>query len=305
MTTDNASVVDLLVPAYAPASTLARLVESVEVQTDRAWRLTIIDDAYPDPDLPTWGTTLTDERIRYRRNARNLGLSANFAHCLSYVTQDLVTVMGSDDLLMPDYVETVRGAHCRHPAVAMIQPGVQVVDDDDRPSSGPVDLAKRYVYAPRARAESVLYGEELAVSLLRGNWLYFPSLCWRADRLLTVGFSTELHTLLDLSTELALVESGDALVRCPTVCFRYRRHRGSVSSWRATDGSRFVEERAFFLAAAERMGALGWRRAERAARRHFSSRMHALLLVPGVLRAAGPRDARVLLRHALGPAAPS
>ena len=44
---------------------------------------------------------------------------------------------------------------------------------------GLADRVKRHVYAPRGPGETVLYGEPLATSLLRGNWLYFPSLAWR------------------------------------------------------------------------------------------------------------------------------
>lgn len=294
--------VDILVPAYGPALALAELVESVLAQSDPAWRLTIIDDAYPDEALPGWAAGLCDARIKYVRNSANLGLTRNFAHSLSFVSQELVTLLGSDDLLLPAYVETVRAAHARHPRAAMIQPGVEVIDEEGRQHAGLADLAKKYLYAPRSTGETVLGGEPLAASLLRGNWLYFPSLCWRADLLTEVGFSSDLHTVLDLATELAMVEAGETLVATPTVCFRYRRHRSSVSSWRAADGSRFLEERAFFRSTAARMRARGWRRAERAARRHLSSRLNALSLVPAALRGGSLRGARLLLRHALGSA---
>ena len=31
-------------------------------------------------------------------------------------------------------------------------------------------------------------GEELAASVLRGNWLYFPSIAWRGEALRKVNF---------------------------------------------------------------------------------------------------------------------
>jgi len=37
---------------------------------------------------------------------------------------------------------------------------------------------KRRVYAPRVHGAKLFGGEELAVSLLRGNWMYFPAICW-------------------------------------------------------------------------------------------------------------------------------
>lgn len=298
------TTVDLLVPAYGPASLLEDLVRSVRAQSDPRWRLVIVDDAYPDDDLRAWARGLDDERISYLRNPVNLGLSANFNRCLAEARGDLVTLVGSDDLLMPDYVGVVRAAHRRHPEAAMIQPGVAVVDDRGQPARSVVDLAKQYLYAPARGREALLSGETLAASLLRGNWLYFPSLCWRRDALVGVGFRDDLHTVLDLATELELVRAGHSLVVDPTVCFCYRRHGGSVSSWRARDGSRFDEEKVFFAAEARRMHERGWTRAARVARWHLSSRLNALSLVPGAMRAGdGGVGGRTLLRHALSPGA--
>jgi glycosyltransferase involved in cell wall biosynthesis len=295
------TTVDLLVPAYGPVRMLAELVDSVRAQSDPHWRLVIVDDAYPDDDLASWARALDDERIVYLRNPENLGLSRNFNRCLAEARGELVTLVGSDDVLLPEYVAVVRAAHGRHPEAAMIQPGVSVVDDDGEPARTLVDLAKKYVYAPARDREVVLSGERLAASLLRGNWLYFPSLCWRREALVGVGFQEHLHTVLDLATELELVRADHALVVDPTVCFRYRRHRGSVSSWRARDGSRFDEEKAFFAAEARRMRERGWARAARVARWHLSSRLNALCLVPGAARARDGAARGALLRHALLP----
>ncbi|MGH3919303.1 MAG: glycosyltransferase family 2 protein, partial [Pseudonocardiaceae bacterium] len=90
----------------------------------------------------------------------------------------------------------------------------------------------------------------------------------------------------------------------PEVCFCYRRHRASDSSWRALDGSRFVEERSFFLDEAARMQSCGWHRAARIARRHTSSRLNALTLLPSAVRQRHRSGMRVLARHAFGPALP-
>jgi hypothetical protein len=82
--------------------------------------------------------------------------------------------------------------------------------------------------------------------------------------------------------------------------FEYRRHASSVSSWRAAEGSRFVEEQLFFTALARELQERGWRAAERAARLHVSSRIHALTRIPRALAARQSTSVRLLLRHALG-----
>jgi hypothetical protein len=138
------------------------------------------------------------------------------------------------------------------------------------------------------------------VSLLRGNWLYFPSICWRSEPLRRAGFREGLDVVQDLALVLDLVLDGESLLIEPITCFRYRRHDASVSSAHAADGRRFAEERAFFVESADRMAARGWPRAARAARRHLSSRLNALSRLPAAARHGGLGGVRTLARHAFG-----
>ncbi len=238
-----------------------------------------------------------DSRARYVRNAVNLGANRNFQRCLDLAEAGHVTILGGDDLLMPNYVGTVLTALEAEPDAAIIQPGVRVIDAEGRASYNVVDSVKALL-AGRDRARRVLRGERLATSLLHGDWLYFPALCWRTESARRVGFPPDLDTIMDLALILGVVADGGSLVIDSTPAFCYRRHAASESSWRATVGSRFLEEHEFFLATALRLEQQGWPRAARAARWHLTSRLHALLLLP---RAIARREASVvaaLLRHA-------
>lgn len=146
----------------------------------------------------------------------------------------------------------------------------------------------------------MLSGETLAVSLLRANWTYFPSLAWRSDGIKAIGFREGLHVTQDLALLLDTVRGGGQLVLDPVLSFLYRRHLGSDSSIKALDGRRFAEERALFAAEAEAFTELGWNRAARAARGHLTSRLNALSLLPGSFGKAGPSAARTLARHVVG-----
>ncbi len=297
------STVDIMLPYYGPVHLMQATVRSVLGQQDPDWRLTVVDDGYPEP-TPEWFAALGDERIRYLRNEQNLGANRNFQRCVELVEHDVVVIMGADDLMFPDYVSTVRAAFAQFPGTAIVQPGVQVIDEHGAPARRLVDTAKRVLYSPRLSARRELGGEELAASLLRGNWLYFPSLAWRAAAVREVGFREGLDVVQDLALVLDLVERGERLVVDPAVCFSYRRHRASDSSWRALDGSRFVEERSFFLDEAARMESRGWHRAARIAHRHISSRLNALTLLPTAVRKRHRSGMRTLARHAFGPALP-
>lgn len=289
--------VDVMLPHYGRVDLMQATVQSVLDQDDANWWLTVVDDS-ADADVAAWCASLGDTRIRYVCNERNLGVNRNFQKCVSLVTRDLAVIIGSDDLMLPNYVRTVRAAHAAHPDAAVVQPGVDVVDEHGEPARTLVDLSKRWIYAPRVSRRTLLAGEGLAASLLRGNWLYFPALCWRADLLTRTGFRDGFSVVQDLALMLDLIEAGESLLVEPTPCFRYRRHSGSVSSGRALTGSRFDEERAFFTEVADRLDARGWSRASRAARRHLSSRINALMLIPTAVRAGRSDGARALARHA-------
>jgi glycosyltransferase involved in cell wall biosynthesis len=288
---------DILVPYWGDPDLMRETVESVFAQDRDEWRLLVVDDAYPDPQITEWLTGLDDPRVTVVRHDENVGITANYRECLARATQDHLVFLGCDDVLLPDYVGVVLDAFAAVPEAAMVQPGVRVVDETGTPPAGLADTVKQRVLRPRGHERTVLAGEDLATSLLHGNWLYWPSIAFRRKAVQEVGFRVELPIIQDFALELDLVARGGSLVVDPTVCFLYRRHARSASSTTLVDGTRFVDERTFYAMAVQQMQRLGWRRAERAARARLTSRAHALSLLP---RAAADRRwdaAASLLRH--------
>jgi glycosyltransferase involved in cell wall biosynthesis len=287
----------LLVPYWGDPALLDQTLASVLAQTDDRWRVTVIDDAYHDPTAQRTWAAHPDERVTYLRNEVNLGVAGNFEKARRLASGTLVSFLGSDDLLHPSYVAEAWRVHEAHPDADVIQLGVEVVDELGRPADGLTERIKRGLM-PRGEGPHVLEGEELATSLLRGNWLYWPSLVFTADALRDVRFRPDLPTILDLALVLDLVTGGARLVVDPVVCFSYRRHAQSASSLGLQAGDRFEEDRRFFAEAAGRMSERGWNRAARAARRRWISRLHAVSLSPEALRHRSGRQLRAIGRHA-------
>ena len=295
--------VDVLLPFYGDVAMMKQAVESILGQTSPDWTLTVIDDGYPDDSVPGYFGVLAarDPRVTYLRNEQNLGANGNYRKALTFVRHELAVVMGADDVMLRNYVETVVAAHEQFPSAQIIQPGVEVIDEHNQPSMGLVDRMKR-VYSPRVGSSAgrrLLSGEPLAISLIRGNWLYFPSICWKSDTLVAMGFREGLDVMQDLGLALDLIKAGGGLVVDSSVCFQYRRHRESDSSWRALDGTRFIEEREFFTQMADELEAVGWRRAARTARLHLSSRLNAATLLPRAWRTQQHQGVRNLREHVL------
>ncbi|MEV7176302.1 glycosyltransferase family 2 protein [Kitasatospora sp. NPDC093679] len=289
---------EILLPYYGDVALMQDAVRSVLAQDGDDWRLTVVDDGR-EPDVPGWFESLGDDRVRYFRNDENLGVTGNFNRCVELAEYEYLTLMGCDDLMHPNYLRVVREAVERFPAATMVQPGVRVIGSDGEPFDTLVDRTKRKLYAPKGAGRELLAGEELAVSLLRGNWLYFPSICWRTESIRKFGFRADLGVIQDLALVIDLLVDGASLAVASEECFSYRRHAESESSAKAYTGARFGEAKRFFVETADRLGAHGWAQAARVSRLHLSSRLHALTLLPGAAKHAGRPGVNAMLRHAV------
>lgn len=296
--------IDVMFPYYGDVAMMKAAVASVQAQTYRDFRLVIVDDGYPDPELPAWFAALTagDERVEYHRNETNLGANGNYRKCVQLVTAPFCVIMGADDVMLPNYLQTVADAFAADD-VDIVQPGVEVIDENGAVYEPLGDRVKTVV---RTRAvgratRAVIGGEPLAASLISANWLYFPSVAWRSERVKHHNFRQAYDVVQDLALALDIIMAGGTMLVTDTVCFQYRRHRESDSSVRALDGRRFAEERAFFDECARDFTRLGWTGAARAARVHFSSRLHAVALAPEVVKRRMWPGLGKLARHAVRP----
>ncbi len=294
----EAVTIEIVMPYWGDVDLFKTAVESVRAQSDPDWRLTIIDDAYPSTEPEQWVRRLADARIHYLRNERNVGVNANFQRAIELASEDRLTIFGCDDVLLPEYVARVRGLAAEHDA-DIIQPGTKVIDEHGVEYLPLADRVKSWI-RPRFHGSLELSGEPLAKSLSRGDWMYFPALSWKTERLKQLGFRANYLVVLDLALALDLAMSGGSLVVDDQVVFGYRRHQASVSSWRAVEGSRFTEEREYLLGVAEQFDQLGWHAAAREARLRLTSRLNAVVALPKALASGQWAAVRSLGRHAFG-----
>jgi glycosyltransferase involved in cell wall biosynthesis len=289
-----------MVPAYGDGPLLRAAIRSVLDQDDPRWRLTVVDDgaSMEHGELAAWLAGLGDGRVRYLANEQRLGINRNFQRCADEARADLVVLLGADDRLLPHFVGLARELAAAHPDAALLHTGAVVIDGNGAVATPLADRVKRATM-PRIDGSRTMGGEELAASLLRGNWMYFPSTVFRREWLQKHGFRPGYDIVQDLDLYLRILFDGGTAVLSGRPGIEYRRHAASLSSAGAGDGTRFAEEKAFFAETAAVADAAGWHRAARAARRHWTSRLHALATVPALLRAGHRRSAHAMLRMAL------
>lgn len=291
--------IDVLLPYYGNVEHLKTATESVLAQDYPYLRLVVLNDAYPDPEPARWFDCLTDSRVAYHQNEKNLGANRNYQKALDMAQAPVFVMMGADDVMLPSYLRTIIKALEEYPQAAVVQPGVEVIDGEGVRIRTLTDTMKR-VMAPKPWPAALeIGGEDMAASLLHAGWHYFPSLAWRTDAVRRFGFRPEYDVVQDLALLVDIAAAGGSMMVLHKVVFQYRRHSESDSSLRAADGRRFAEERRFYRHEAMRFRALGWRKAALAADLHWTSRLHALSLLLSSTPCLTAEQAAVLGRHIL------
>lgn len=289
---------EIFVPFWGEPDLLYKTVESVLGQSDPDWRMVIIDDCYPDDSVPAYFAGLDDARIQYTRNATNLGITENYREAIRRATSDFVTILGCDDLMHPNYLDVVTRTIQAHPLVDVVQPGVVVIDEHGTPVRPLVDRVKQRLLAPRAADRTtVLSAQDMATSLIRGDWLYWPSLTFRTETLKRIDFRDGLPIIQDLALLMDIAFDGGSLAYTPEIAFSYRRHGSSASQKTILNGQRFHDERTYYRMARGLARAKGWNRTAAVAAVRLMSRLHAVTELPHVLRNGNSAAVKSAVAH--------
>jgi hypothetical protein len=126
-------LVKVIVPCYGYAHLLEGCVRSVLDQDRVDVRVLIVDDLSPD-DTPAVGQRLAseDERVTYRRNARNLGLIGTANEGLEWAQDsDYVILISADDRLTPGAIGRAVAVMEEHPEVGFAYGHAQYFEDDE------------------------------------------------------------------------------------------------------------------------------------------------------------------------------
>ena len=97
-------LVSVCIPTYKGAAFLPAAIDSVLHQTYPHFEIWVVDDNSPD-DTQTVVSQYSDPRVRYLRNAGNLGPEGNWNRCLELAHGKYFKLLPHDDLLAADCLE--------------------------------------------------------------------------------------------------------------------------------------------------------------------------------------------------------
>jgi GT2 family glycosyltransferase len=224
----------IAMPAYNSSRTIGAAIRSVLAQTRSDFELVVVDDGSSD-DTTDQVARFEDERVRLVRQensgpgaARNLAIIAGRGR--------YVSMLDSDDLWLPTYLESMAAVLDAHPDVGLAYTDAWVLDDPTQRIRR--TTAMHYQHPPRDPPRDPL--EFLALLLKRGNFV-FTSTTVRHTALEQVGlFEAALKPAEDFGLWLRIVAGGFPAMRTPGNLAVYRKRPGSLSTNEAAilDGER-------------------------------------------------------------------
>jgi glycosyltransferase involved in cell wall biosynthesis len=258
-------MITFAIPFYKGRDYLHRALRSVMAQTNGQWRVLICDDG-DDPEVEKIVASISDERIQYHRNPGRLGMVGNWNRCLELAETPYVTLLHADDELLPHYVEAMKVGWQSFPDAVLLFCRAKVIDSKSRPVFSFPDFYKKLLMPTRSQAYR-LSGEAGVRRLLKGNFIFCPSVCFRKSALGTHRFSPKWKMVQDLELWTRLLLRGGELVGIPEHAYAYRRHSENTTTQYTQNLLRFREETQLYAELANTLAQVGATATARVARR--------------------------------------
>lgn len=207
--------VAVIVPAYGVAHLLGEALTSLQRQSMAAWECVVIDDGAPDDVATAVRPFLTDSRIRFVSTA-NRGVSAARNRAIAETHAPLITLLDGDDLLRPEYLQTIVPVLEQDASVRLVTCNARVF--------GAVLRERTCVERPHKVRGS------LADVLDRSFNVYIGTTFRRTDFVAIGGFDEALAQSEDFDLWVRLMALGGEAHYIDAVLGEYRVRAGSASA---------------------------------------------------------------------------
>lgn len=119
-------LVSICIPTYNRARMITMAIESALAQTYSNIEVLVVDNDSVD-DTAAVVASYHDDRLKYIKNERNLGLFGNFNRCVELAGGEYIHILHSDDYVDSDFTTTCMAFFKDHPSVAMTSTHARIV----------------------------------------------------------------------------------------------------------------------------------------------------------------------------------
>jgi glycosyltransferase involved in cell wall biosynthesis len=221
---DSGRTCSIVMPAYNAASTIGAAIESVLAQTRTDFELIVVDDGSTDETAACVEPYLRDQRIRLISQPNRGQASARNA-ALEAASGAYVSLLDSDDLWLPQYLELMCGRLDADPSAAAAYTDAWVLDDETR------RVARTTVTAPwhppAVPPDAIGF---LRALLEFGNFVFVGATVRRAVLAEVGGFRPGVEPSEDYELWLRIAARGYRFLRVDVPLAIYRRSVGQMSA---------------------------------------------------------------------------
>jgi len=262
----------LTIPYHSQPHYLRRALQSLALQTSHQWQAVVCDDSATG-EAESVVAEFSHLPIVHTRNAPGGGVTRNWNFAVSQVTSGLFCLFHADDELEPRYVETMKDLAAKHSEAAAYYCQAVVIGADGRRVFSFPDWIKRF-FEGNGAWPRVWKGEAAAAQILKGNFIFCPSVVYRTAYFPKDKFKESLSQVMDLDLFVRILESNHAFVGIPELLYRYRRHSDNLTAQQTRSLLRFREEFLLYSELAEHFERIGWTSAARVGRRKTILKLH-------------------------------
>ncbi|MEC4685992.1 MAG: glycosyltransferase family 2 protein [Nitrospirota bacterium] len=123
----------VLMASYNNGQFIGSAIESVINQTFKEWELVIVDDCSTDKSVEIIKTYLSDSRVRFFKNSRNIGYIGTLKRLINESRAEILGILDGDDALDEDALEKMYEAHVKNPDCGFIYSNFVFCDRDLNP----------------------------------------------------------------------------------------------------------------------------------------------------------------------------
>lgn len=193
------SRVTVLMPVYNAERFLRQAVDSILSQSFKHFEFLIIDDGSTDRSAEII-ESYRDPRIRFVRNAENLGITPTLNRGIEMASCELIARMDADDISHPHRLQKQFAFMKRNPDCALLSTWARVISEDNR-----------FIRLERYRSNFYYY------NLTFECWMYHPTIMFRKSAVEQIGmyampFSEDYDLFWRMSTRFRIANLAEALV---------------------------------------------------------------------------------------------
>ena len=293
----NQPLLHVMIPAYGKSPYLRQTLESAVKHLPLEVPITVIED--PSSESSIESLVKEFPRVQYQKNNERLGIGGNFNKSIELSTGVFTQICGSDDIFLDNPLKDFDTEKLSQPDIAAVGLDVEVINEIGKIVKTIPDLVKR-ILRPSLKKITVFKNDKIFSYLMIGDWLYFPAILWKTERLKQTKFDGNFHTAMDLDVFIRLLSSDQKMAFIKSKVLGYRRHSQSASSLYAKSIGRFDEEFLCHKNALEIARRKNWKTGAILAQLALTVRLHAIMQ-SFLMVFSSPSSALKVLVKALSP----